>query len=138
MGKSPDLRSIQALAQIRDSELPDNVAVEKVAEQVLEYVSIQSLPFLKRWLDSDVNEQRWLFKLLNNLKLLKELPATTDFVAYTCAASSAIAMSNDFATSQVRIPFCSKGYADSLNRAIYRYSMNTCPRVLSTQCQTLR
>lgn len=89
-------------------EKPESWPVEsqiKFAGQLLEYVPIQSLPYLKRWLNSNFPPHaQATFQMGFILELLMELPAKNDLISYTHIASSDIGLTRLFADSQVSTP----------------------------------
>jgi hypothetical protein len=70
---------------------------------MLEYVPIQSLSFLERWLRSDGSTTAWQADLLQRLELINEMPSMADFVQYVRESCFAINMPLAFANSQVRL-----------------------------------
>ena len=106
----PDLKFLQRmLATTREScKESETGRQRKMASQMLEYAPLRSLPYLQRWLKAQINSKMCLQTLVEQRKYYEtfiRFPAMEDCFSYISKAVATTGLSNDFASSQVRILF---------------------------------
>jgi hypothetical protein len=108
LDKQPDLLFLQrVLTATREScQVSQTGRQHETASQMLEYAPLRSLPYLQRWLKSNINSKtplQTLVELRRYYETFIGFPAMEDCFSSIRTAVATIGLSSDFASSQVRI-----------------------------------
>lgn len=105
LGVQPDLRFVHEVITAA-RERGKEVKSEIFASQLLEYATLRSLPFLQKWLKTNVSTRvssESTTELRRYYNDVSKSPLLDDYSSYTHRIVATIELFDDFAASKVRI-----------------------------------